>query len=240
MNRRALENTLPALAMARDFADGVELDVQLARCGTPVVFHDDALEQIFGVPGVIGDYTAAELAELEPSPSSDFSIPYSDWKPSPEERIPTLAQALDLFDDDFLVNVEIKAPTVRLETATASVAQMLDERSGNYLVSSFNPIELARFARLNRRVPIALLFGPDSNYVLRQGWSAPVLGVAGLVAIHPNWKLVSPDLIERAHGRGWRVHVWTVNDAERAAWLRREGVDAIISDVPDVLGQTLE
>lgn len=235
MNRRALENTLPALALAREHADGVEFDVQLARCGTPVLFHDDTLTEVFGVPGRIADYTAADLAELSPSPSPAYSIPYSGWTPAPDERIPTLEAALDLFDDDFLVNIEIKAPTVRWETATATVAQILNERTGHYLVSSFNPLELARFARHNRRVPMALLFGPESSVPLRQGWSAPVLGAAGLAAIHPNWKLVSPDMIERAHRRGWRVNVWTVNDPARARWLSGEGVDAVISDVPDAI-----
>lgn len=237
MNRRALENTLPALEMARDDADGVEFDVQLARCGTPVLFHDDTLEPIFGIPGTIAQFTAEELAELEPAPSPDYAIPHPEWRPSPDERIPTLQAALDLFGEGFLVNLEIKAPTVRWSTATAAVADALQTRRGDYIVSSFNPLELGRFARRNRRVPTALLFGPESSLPLRGGWSAPLLGLTTLQAIHPNWKLVSPDLIERAHDRGWDVNVWTVNDSERADWLVREGVDAVISDVPDRLAR---
>ena len=96
-------------------------------------------------------------------------------------------------------------------------------------------MELARFVGLNRRVPVAFLYDPGSTYVLRQGWPAPLLGLAGLAAIHPNWKLVSPDLVERAHARGWKVNVWTVNDPQRAQWLEREGIDSVISDAPDRL-----
>jgi len=239
MNRRALENTIPAFRLARDHADGVELDVQLARCGTPVVFHDDTLEKIFGVPGVIADYTAQELGKLVPCPSDDFAIPYEGWKPSAQERVPRLEDVLDLFDADFLVNVEIKAPTLKWRTPTTAVARALASRRGNYLVSSFNPVELARFRGLNRQVPVALLYEPNSSLVLRQGWPAPVLGLGGLVAIHPNWKLVSADLVERAHARGWAVNVWTVNDPQRAAWLERDGVDGVISDAPDTLREPI-
>ena len=238
MNRRALENTIPALRLAPDFADGVELDVQIARCGTPVVFHDDTLAKIFGVAGRCEDYTAEELAALEPNPAPEYAVPFSGWEPSSEERIPRLGDVLDLFDHDFLVNVEIKAPELRWRTPTTAVAQVLSERKGNFLVSSFNPVELARFRRLNRQVPVALLYEPGSSLPLRQGWPAPVLGLGGLVAIHPNWKLVSVDLVERAHARGWAVNVWTVNDPERAATLERDGVDAVISDSPDRLRES--
>lgn len=234
MNRRALENTLPAFEAAFTEADGIELDVQLARCGTPVVFHDDFLDRIFGKPGGIGDYSADELATLVPCVSERYAGPFEGWQPTGEERIPRLNDVLARVPDGFLVNVEIKAPKVRMRTPTAAVAQVLEEIPGNYLVSSFNPIELGRFSRLHD-APLAFLYEPDSNLVLRNGWPAAVLGLAGLAALHPNWKLVSADLVERAHRRGWKVNVWTVNEPRRVQCLGDLGVDAVISDVPDVV-----
>ena len=235
MNRRALENTLPAFRLAYDHADGIELDVQLARCGTPVCFHDDDLVAVFGVAGTIEDYSAEELAALEPEPSADFSSPYEGWTPTGDERIPTLADVLADVPDGFFVNIEIKAPKMRLRSPAPAVAEVVREIPGRYLVSSFNPVELARFAKEGTDVPLALLFTPDSNLFLRRAWPASALKLVGMEALHPNWKLVSVDLVERAHARGWEVNVWTVNDPERAAWMARDGVDAIITDVPDVL-----
>lgn len=234
MNRQALENTLPAFEAALAHADGVELDVQLARCGTPVVFHDDNLARIFGQPGTVADYSASELAQFAPRANEHYRGPYEGWQPTADERIPTLQRVLDALGSELFVNVEIKAPRVMLRTPTAAVAQMLGERRGDYLVSSFNPIELARFARLSDR-PTAFLYDPDSNLVLRNGWPAAVLRLTGLRALHPNYKLVSLDLVERAHRRGWAVNVWTVNDPAHAAWLRAAGVDALITDVADEL-----
>lgn len=234
LNRQALENTLPAFEAALASTEGVELDVQLAKCGTLVVFHDDTLGRIFGVPGTVADYSADELAQLVPRVSEDYAGPHSGWVPSADERIPTLGRVLDLLGPDFFVNVEIKASRVMLRTPTAAVAELLNGRRGDYLVSSFNPIELVRFSRLST-LPIAFLYDPESNLVLRSGWPAPALKLAGLRAIHPNYKLVSIDLVERAHARGWSVNVWTVNDPYDVAWMRRAGVDAVISDVADEL-----
>ena len=234
MKAQWLENTMPAFEAAFEQADGMELDVQLARCGSPVVFHDDDLTRIFNRPGTIADYDADELAEFVPVVVDDFIGPYEGWAPSAEERIPRLDAVLNAVPEGFFVNVEIKAPHVRLRSATAATAQVLKEIPGNYIVSSFNPIELARFSRLHS-TPLAFLYEPTSNVVLRNGWPAALLGIAGLRAIHPSWKLVSADLVERAHLRGWKVNVWTVNDRARAAWLESLGVDGIISDTPDLL-----
>lgn len=226
---------MPAFEAAFAVAEGMELDVQLARCGTPVVFHDDTLQRIFGLAGAIEDYSADELAAMVPRVSDGYRGPYQGWEPSAGERIPRLDDVLRAVPDGFFVNVEIKAPRVRVRTPTAAVAQVLDEVPGNYLVSSFNPVELGRFAHLNS-TPIAFLYEPGSNVVLRNGWPSALLGLAGLAAIHPNWKLVSADLVERAHARGWKVNVWTVNDPELARWLSSVGVDALITDVADELG----
>lgn len=235
MNRRALENTLPAFRLAVEHADGIELDVQLARCGTPVCFHDDDLKAVYGIDGFIEEFTAAELGDLTPTPAPGFDVPFQGWEPSEQERIPTLDAVLQMVPAGYFVNIEIKAPSMRLRTSAPAVAQVVRENPGDYLVSSFNPVELARFARESTGVPLALLYTPDSNMVLRNGWPASVLGLAGLAALHPNWKLVSRDLVERAHQRGWHVNVWTVNDPAQASWLTQHGVDALISDQPDVL-----
>lgn len=234
MNRRALENTMPAFELAFEHADGMELDVQLAKCGTPVVFHDDTLERIYGRPGAIEDYAAVELAEFEPRAWEDYQGPYQGWVPTADERIPTLEEVLGAVPDGFLVNVEIKAPRVRVRTPTSATAQVLSEHPGNYIVSSFNPIELGRFSR-QHDAPLALLYSPDEGLVLRHGWPAEVLELAGLAALHPNWKLVSADMVERAHARGWKVNVWTLNDPVPVRWMQSIGVDGVISDTPDAI-----
>ncbi len=49
------------------------------------------------------------------------------------------------------------------------------------------------------------------------------------------FRLASRDLISQAHGEGQRVFAWTVNDRQEASRLIDLGVDAIISDYPEMV-----
>jgi glycerophosphoryl diester phosphodiesterase len=48
-------------------------------------------------------------------------------------------------------------------------------------------------------------------------------------------RVVSPRFVEYAHGAGLGVQVWTVDSAEGARRLLLWGVDALITDRPDVI-----
>lgn len=61
-----LENTIPSMQAAFDLgADVVELDVRLTKDKRLVVFHDFALEYRTNASGLVGDYTMAELKDLD-------------------------------------------------------------------------------------------------------------------------------------------------------------------------------
>lgn len=222
MNKQALENTMPAFELALDVADGIELDVRLAGCGTVVVCHDDDLNRLFGDPRRVDELDAKTLRSLRPLDGSDAYIP-------------TLNEVLELVPVDFFLNVEIKAPRLTVNTPTDAVVKILKEQPDrNLVISSFNPLELARAAASGVGHKLGLLFGHDASVFMRHGLTAQVFG-SHLSAIHPNWKVVSPWLIEEAHKRDWEINVWTVNDIDRAKWLKKEGVTAVISDLADEL-----
>lgn len=61
-----LENTIPSMQAAFDLgADVVELDVRLTKDKRLAVFHDFALEYRTNASGLVGDYTMAELKDLD-------------------------------------------------------------------------------------------------------------------------------------------------------------------------------
>ncbi|MFA6698446.1 MAG: glycerophosphodiester phosphodiesterase family protein [Eubacteriales bacterium] len=61
-----LENTIPSMQAAFDLsADVVELDVRLTKDKKLAVFHDFALEYRTNASGLVGDYTMAELKDLD-------------------------------------------------------------------------------------------------------------------------------------------------------------------------------
>src|SRR6476620_6513083 len=82
--KRRIENTAPAFLAAIDKGYGIECDLQAAKDGTPMVFHDDKLERLTGEPGRISLHTPAALARLT-------------YK-GRDERILTFAQFLELVD----------------------------------------------------------------------------------------------------------------------------------------------
>jgi len=67
------ENTIIAIEAAINAgAEFVEVDVQLASDGTPVLFHDRTLTRMCSVDGMIADYTLQQLARLEASEAGRF------------------------------------------------------------------------------------------------------------------------------------------------------------------------
>ena len=53
-------------------------------------------------------------------------------------------------------------------------------------------------------------------------------------AVNPWDPFVDEALVARAHAAGLEVNIWTVDDPERIAALAALGVDAVITNVPDV------
>jgi glycerophosphoryl diester phosphodiesterase len=57
-------------------------------------------------------------------------------------------------------------------------------------------------------------------------------GAAGALSLHH--RLVSPAVVVAVHARGAALMAWTVDDPARVEWLARTGVDAIITDDPEM------
>jgi len=55
-------------------------------------------------------------------------------------------------------------------------------------------------------------------------------------AIMAHWALVTPTLVRAVEGAGGELYVWTVDDPERIARLRRLGVTGIITNDPRLFG----
>lgn len=198
--------------------DGVELDVQRTLDGVLVVHHD------FHLPDgrLIGALREREVLAAE--------LPN-------EGNVPTFDAVLAWANDrGAYLNVEIKATDWRtdgreIETVRAIERFGLRER---VIISSFNPASILRVRMADSRLETGLLWDADlePEWLLARGQLAPLLGVK---ALHPRHDLITPEFLERAHARGWRVNTWTVNEPERARALVDMGVDGLISDAPTVL-----
>lgn len=217
----APENTLAAFALAvAQGADGVELDVQLAADGWPVVCHDFRVDRVTNGTGLVSQLTVAQLRELDAGQG---------------EYVPTLDEVFELLGPGVLVNVELKNWDWRdkgLETAVADRIQS-HNRERQVLVSSFNPFALRRARRhLTRSTSLAL--------IRERGWLQYSYLLAQGQADHPHHSLVNERYMAWSRRRGYRVHVWTVDDPAEARRLAALGVHGLITNKPESIRVSLE
>ncbi len=225
--RAAPENTLPAFQIALDMGvDGLELDVQLSSDGQLVVIHDFTLERTTNGSGLVSDLSAAELAALDAG--SYLSADYAD------AGVPTLQEVLDLVGDSCRVNVEIKSVDPEGGPAVEPLAELIRARGlyDQVIVSSFNPISLIKMRWADPRVRLGLLYEVRLPPHLQYAWFTSILNPE---AIHPQSPLVNEEVMQWARARGLEVNAWTVNVIDEARRLAALGVDALITDIPDVL-----
>lgn len=120
----APENSMAAFRKAVEGGYGIELDVQLTRDRIPVVFHDETLDRVCGVPGKVRDFTFEELQQ--------FTLKNS------QQRIPRFSDFLALVDGRVPLIVEIKAHE-KAAHVCEKADKLLRGYSGVYCVESFHP-----------------------------------------------------------------------------------------------------
>ncbi|RZH68392.1 glycerophosphodiester phosphodiesterase [Natrinema altunense] len=247
----APENTVEAATRAADREETamIEIDVQPAACGTPVVVHDERLagsrdgRPLTDATGFVRETPLEALREARVLGT--------------DATVPTLAELLAAVPETVGVNVELKASGTRERRPGESLppAECAERRAvwqpfvdrvvadcaafgGDLLLSSFCE---GAIAALRESAPYA---------------AAPLLGddlVAGLEiarrydceAIHPprnavletaddgGWDTdLERDIVEVAHDEGRTVNAWTARNWVQFDALAAAGVDGIIADYP--------
>jgi len=207
---RAPENTLEAFHAALDLhADGVEFDVHETADGHFAVHHDPDLPT--------GPICELSLAQVRGRPAK-----YGGEVPSLADVLALLARRLP----GFAVCVEVKGmrswENLRHELAPWRVELHLE-------IQSFDVSYLRKMAI----VPD----GHNLGVITQSPGPEPVafLDELGAVGLSVRQNRITAELAEVLHAADKRLYAWTVNDAGRARELAGMGVDAIISDVPEVI-----
>ena len=119
------ENSLQAFELACQRGCGIELDVQLSRDGTVMVFHDYTLIRMTGVD--------KKLCELDADELSKLSLAGTD------QTVPTFSEVLALVNGRVPILVELKGESFDVSLCK-KVADILLEYKGEYCIESFNPL----------------------------------------------------------------------------------------------------
>ena len=143
------ENSLPAFRAAAEAGYAVEMDVHLTADDQLVVFHDDTLERMSGVPGVIDDFTLAERRALRLGDTDCV--------------IPTFAEALEALGGRVPLLLEVKRGHNNRRLCALTLAA-LRTYGGPYCVESFDPTIVAWFRRNAPDILRGQLSQPPKDY----------------------------------------------------------------------------
>ncbi len=217
-------NTIPAFDLAAEQgADGIELDVQISADDQLVVIHDKTVDATTNGTGLVKAQTLGDLQALDAG----------GWKSDTYAgtMIPTLDDVFEAVGQRLFINVEIKTTTWRKTGIEALVAACIQRHnmSKRVIVSSFNPLALRRYQRIDDTM-IGLLTAPDIMLFARAlAWGLPY------TAYHPHERTVNPSMVQTLKKKGKFINVWTINDVQRARVLRDMGVNTIMTDKPGLL-----
>ncbi len=255
----APSSTLYAIDRALGFgATGIELDVHATKDGELVVCHDPTVDRTTDGIGTIAELTLAELRQLDnaywfvPGEKAVHDRAAADYPlrgRAPADRrfgVATLSEVLALMADCAL-NLDIKQTAPAIVPYEEALAAVLKDyaRPDLVIVASFHDAATARFKALAPGIGTS----PGQNEVTSFIQSVvrgedPDAAIARHVAIQVpprafGIELVTESFVAIAHEHGLAVHVWTIDDPEEIRELCRLGVDAVMSDRPSVLVQTL-
>ena len=220
----APENSLEAFEKAvRLGADGVELDIQMTRDGELVVIHDERIDRVSNGSGMVGEYTLSQLRQY------DFNRTNPEFS---NVKIPTLEEVYDLLRGTNLdINVELKTGICFYDGLAERVLE-LTGRMGmvdKVWFSSFNHYSVMKMREYDPAARTGLLYADGFQDV--PGYAAGL----GADALHPVlYNLQYDGFLEACREKNLLLHVWTVDDEKYMKLLVKEGIDAIITNKPDV------
>ncbi len=213
----APENTMAAfengLALG---SDGLELDVHLSRDGVVVVHHDRTLDRTTTLGGPVVARDADELVRA---------------------GIPVLEQVLDRFRDTRVI-IELKVN--RRELAAAAIAAIRRADAVDRVCLGSFGLTVLRAARAIEPAIATSAAREEVRWALyrsRCRWPVSRVSYDGyqVPEFAGRTRVLSRRFVDCAHRAGLGVQAWTVDTEADAFRLLDWGVDALITDRPDII-----
>ena len=235
------ENTIAAFdhGMALG-ADGLEFDVHLSSDGVVVVHHDSTLERTTSGRGAVEQFTAAELAQL------DACCHFADASGKHPYRgagfgVPTLREVLHRYPTAQLI-IELKRGGPRLAHAVVDeirAARAIDRVA----VGSFHSSAVRAVRAYEPALPTGAA-ALETRWALYRSWVGWPLGQTAYREFQVPMRsgptpIVTQRFVNHAHRAGLAVKVWTVNTESEMRRVLDYGVDALITDRPDLARRVL-
>jgi glycerophosphoryl diester phosphodiesterase len=203
------ENTLRSFVRAEhEGLDVIELDLHLSKDGELVVMHDADVARTTDGSGAIGDFTLAELRQLDAGQG---------------ERIPVFQEVVEAVRSPLQAEIKDKAAARVLVGVIGELG--LHDR---VTVISFHDEALREVRALLPEMPLVLVTGRSTPTAPER---ALELG-AEMVSCELRW--LEQETVDRCHAHGIKVISWTVNTDDDLARVRELGLDGVVTDMPEI------
>ena len=224
------EMTIPAYELAlKQNVDGFETDVRLTKDLELVGVHDRKTGRVADRDLVVSKSTLKDLQELD---FSDKEI---------KAKVMTIREFLSLAIDSgksLTLTIETKHLTKHHGLLEHKLNDLLTEFKMNanqhervkIVLMSFNPLAVLRFSKLNPLIPRVQL--KERSYPFLHLYPNP--GNPEIVGPGIELLLKRPDLITKFKDQGKKIFVWTVNSPQDMRFCLERGIDAIITNYPDI------
>lgn len=224
------ENTVAAFRRAIEVgADLVELDVQLTKDGHAVVIHDGTVDRTTDGKGKVGEMSLAELRKLSAGYPEKFGREFA------KERIPTLAEVLQLVRGKCRAMIEIKKESVTTADDDGIEARVVTDvtqagMTDDVAVISFERRALVRCARLAHEILRGPLFYKSEVDEVIAGAREVDAGF-----VMPEKSMLSDALADAAFSARIKVATWVVDDPDELRSLLRFDLYGVGTNCPGIL-----
>lgn len=230
-------NTLPSFRSALGYGvDVLEGDLQITAEGSVVFGHDDDLRTTGCVRSEEGGATSSEVSGM-----TDEELALWDCDPEREgtQAPPHLHDVLAL-DASVGFNLELKRGGTEAADVVVSALIAQDQACGGCLVPRLIVQSFDWVALEHVHDTYGETFEVRLSLLAEAARPAELKAAARFAQIwSPHQDLATPESVAAAHAMGLQVAPWTVNEEADMNRLIDAGVDAIITDVPDVLLRVL-
>jgi glycerophosphoryl diester phosphodiesterase len=239
-------NTMFAFQNAVDMGvDVLEMDVHQTADGVLILMHDDTVDRTTGGSGAINEMTFAEIQTLD----AGYYWTEDDGQTYPFRgqgiQVPSLEEVFTAFPD-MPLNIEIKPDNAAVAQA---FCQTIREHgmAEKVLVGSFHDVALSAFREACPEVATSM-----TENEIRPFWILNVFGLSALfqspaeafqvpekanLPVLGEVTVLTERFVQNAHAHNIAVHAWTINETADMERLLALGLDGIITDRPDRMGE---
>lgn len=224
----APENTLGGFQYIHDLGiRAVEFDVRQLQDDELIIMHDDNFIRTTGI-----DQNLYECSSSELEPYNQANI-WMDWD---KQVTPLLRQALTIMQDFEHLEVEVKAVTTmqEAEKLVIELQNQLKDFEHSAVITSFD-VKIHQALQQHKSIfKRGLLIEDDlQEKAIEQALTLECCQIGWMN------QLATDEMIQATQNAKLEISVWTVNDIERANYLRNLGIQGLITDFPKMMQKAL-